>query len=172
MIRDLVDDAVELTRAEKGTPTFGNVLKTALTSDSYAVLALTRLRQAARRRRLPGVGHVLRLIQTAFYGVEIGRDVELGPGVSLVHTLGTVIGGTSRLGKLVRFMGNNTVGTAKDNGCPVIEDDVVVGCGARILGPVRVGAGAQIGANAVVLSDVPANSVAVGIPAVVVRRGE
>jgi serine O-acetyltransferase len=170
MIRELIDDAIELTRSERRVPSLGNVLRTALTSDSYAVLALTRLRQAARRRGVPGVGHLLRLIQTGFYGVEIGKDVELGPGVSLVHTLGTVIGGTSRLGKRVRFMGNNTVGTAKDNGCPVIEDDVIVGCGARILGPVRIGAGAQIGANAVVLSDVPARAVAVGIPAVVRER--
>lgn len=170
MIRELWDDAVEMTRAEKHVPTLLNVAKTIVTSDSYVVLALTRLRQAAHRRRIPGVGHLLRLVQTSFYGVEIGKDVELGPGVSLVHTLGTVIGGNSRMGKRVRFMGNNTVGTAKDDGYPVIEDDVIVGCGARILGPVRVGAGARIGANAVVLSDVPPNSVAVGIPAVVRRR--
>jgi serine O-acetyltransferase len=67
-------------------------------------------------------------------------------------------------------MGNNTVGTAKDNGCPVIEDDVVVGCGARILGPIRIGKGAFIGANAVVLSDVPAGAVVSGIPARVHKR--
>ena len=170
MIRELLVDAIEMTRAEKRAPTVMNVAKMVITSDSYAVLALTRLREAARRRRVPGLGHMLRVVQTAFYGIEIGKDVVLGPGVSLVHTLGTVIGGTSRLGKRVRFMGNNTVGTAKDNGCPVIEDDVVVGCGARILGPVRIGAGSQIGANAVVVSDVPPNSVAVGIPAVVRPR--
>jgi len=170
MIRELVVDAIEMTRAEKRQPTLANVARTVITSDSYAVLVLTRVREAARRRRVPGIGHVLRVVQTAFYGIEIGKDVVLGPGVSLVHTLGTVIGGTSRTGKRVRFMGNNTVGSAKDNGCPVIEDDVVVGCGARILGPVRIGAGAQIGANAVVLSDVPANSIAVGIPATVRRR--
>ena len=57
------------------------------------------------------------------------------------------------------------VGTAKDNGCPVIEEDVVIGCGARILGPVRIGRGAFIGANAVVLSDVPPGAIATGIPA-------
>jgi serine acetyltransferase len=69
-------------------------------------------------------------------------------------------------------MGNNTVGSAKDNGCPVIEDDVLVGCGARILGPIRIGARAQIGANAVVVTDVPADAVAVGVPAVIRTRGQ
>jgi len=82
-----------------------------------------------------------------------------------VHPVGTVVGGTARVGDRVRFMGNNTVGTAKDNGYPIIENDVIVGAGARILGPVRIGARSVIGANAVVLSDVPPDSVAVGIPA-------
>lgn len=108
----------------------------------------------------------LRLTQMALYGIEIGNDVTVGHGVYFVHTLGTVVGGNARLGDRVRLMGNNTIGTAKDNGYPVIEDDAVIGCGARILGPVRIGKGAVIGANAVVLSDVPAGAVAVGIPAV------
>jgi serine O-acetyltransferase len=62
-------------------------------------------------------------------------------------------------------MGSNTVGTAKDNGYPVVGDDVVLGAGARVLGPVQVGARAVIGANAVVLSDIAADCVAVGVPA-------
>jgi serine O-acetyltransferase len=136
-----------------------------MVSDSYAVMALTRVRQAAVRYHVPGLNRVLRFVQQGFYGIEIGKGVSLGEGIYIVHSLGTVIGGTSRVGRRVKFMGNNTVGTAKDNGCPVIEDDVVVGCGARILGPVRVGARARIGANAVVLDDVPPDSVVVGIPA-------
>jgi serine O-acetyltransferase len=168
MIRDLIRDAVELARvASAGDTSPRSVLRTALLYDSFTVLALTRVREAARRLRIPLVNRALRLAQTAVFGVEIGKDVALGHGVYFVHTVGTVIGGDARLGDRVKLMGSNTVGTAKDNGYPVIGDDVVIGCGARILGPVHIGAGAVIGANAVVLHDVPAGAVATGIPAVV-----
>ena len=173
-----VEDAVELTRAtlgEKGadasklagttrTPSTKDVLKVAASQDGYRVLFLNRLRDAARGR-VPGVNHALRMVQTALFGIEIGKDVTLGEGVNFTHTLGIVIGGDARIGARVKFMGNNTVGTAKDNGYPTLEEDVVVGCGARILGPIRIGARAVIGANAVVLSDVAPDTVVSGIPA-------
>lgn len=165
MIEQLVRDAIEMARAATGTSPDARGIVHTLSLDSYAVLALTRLRETARRWRIPAANRLLRLAQMTVYGIELGKEVEFGDGVYFVHTLGTVIGGTSRIGRRVRFMGNNTVGTAKDNGCPVIEDDVVVGCGARILGPVRIGAGARIGANAVVLDDVSPGSVVVGSPA-------
>src|SRR5439155_13517959 len=126
---------------------------------------LTRMREAARRWHVPGMNHALRIVQTAVYSIEIGNDVELGEGVNFTHTLGIVVGGDSRVGARVKFLGNNTIGTAKENGYPVIEDDVVIGCGARVLGPIRIGKGALIGANAVVLSDVPPGAVVSGIPA-------
>jgi serine acetyltransferase len=173
MVREIWRDAVEFTRVSMGGDVSPRAIARAvLLYDPFAVLASTRVREAARRLHLPLVNRLLRIAQTAVYGIEIGKDVELGPGVFFVHPLGTVIGGDARVGARVRFMGSNTVGTAKDNGYPVIEDDVVVGCGARILGPVRVGARAVIGANAVVLHDVPPDAVATGVPAVVRRKGE
>jgi serine O-acetyltransferase len=182
LLRRLFTDAVELARAMRAkgndkpsdmpTPPAKEAVKVALSQDGYKVLLTTRLRESARKWHVPGVNHALRLATTVLYGIEIGNEIELGEGVNFAHTLGTVIGGTSKVGARVKFMGNNTVGTAKDNGCPVIEDDVVVGCGARILGPIRIGKGAFIGANAVVLSDVPAGAVVSGIPAKVHRRRE
>jgi serine O-acetyltransferase len=164
----LLDDAIELARAELGEePSLKAALKIAMTLDSYAILATTRARQAARRWHVPGAGRLLRLAQMALYGIEIGKDVELGRGVYFVHSLGIVIGGTAKIGDRVKFLGNNTVGTARNDGYPIIEDDVLVGCGARVLGAIRVGARSVIGANAVVLSDVPPDSLAVGVPAVV-----
>jgi serine O-acetyltransferase len=162
MIRQLLRDAAQLTQASHATWT------RALLLDSFSVTALTRAREVMRHGVLRPFNRVLRLAQTTVYGIDIGNDVQLGDGVYFVHPLGIVIGGTAQVGDRVKFMGSNTVGTAKDNGYPVIENDVLVGSGARILGPIRIGAGAVIGANAVVLCDVPPGAVAVGIPARIV----
>jgi serine O-acetyltransferase len=166
LFRKLARDALQLARSMTGAePDAKSAVKAALSQDGYKVLLLSRVRESARKWHVPGVNHALRLATTVVYGIEIGNTVELGEGINFAHTLGTVIGGTSKVGARVKFMGNNTIGTAKDNGCPVIEDDVVVGCGARVLGPIRVGKGAFIGANAVVLHDVPPGAVVTGIPA-------
>ena len=168
MIRALREDARHLAVAA-GAPT--DVAATALTQDSYLILVLWRMRCGARRWRIPLLNHLLRRVQTVIFGIELGNDITLGRGVFFVHPIGIVVGGRARVGDRVRFMGSNTVGTAKDNGYPVVEDDVVLGAGARVLGPVTVGARAVIGANAVVLSDVPADAVAVGMPTRVVAAG-
>lgn len=174
LLRTLKEDAVELTRAEHGEVSARALLSTVAGMDAWRILATQRLREAARGLRIPGVNHALRVAQTAVLGVELGKDVELGKGVYFVHGLGVVVGGDAKVGDRVRFYGNNTVGTAKDNGYPVIGNDVWVGAGARILGPITVGDRARIGANAVVLQDVPADSVAVGVPAriIIPRSGE
>jgi serine O-acetyltransferase len=176
LFRKVTADAFELARAlrnersEQRRPSLKEALKAAVTQDGYKVLLMSRIRESARRWHVPGVNHTLRLITTVLYSIEIGNDIELGEGINFTHTLGTVIGGTSKVGSRVKFMGNNTIGTAKDNGCPVIEDDVVIGCGARVLGPIRIGRGASIGANAVVLTDVPPGAIATGIPATIHER--
>lgn len=180
LFRQIASDAMELARAlrsgqlpaeERGAPpSMREALKAALSQDGYKVLLFSRIRESARRWHVPGVNHALRLATTVLYSIEIGNDIELGDGINFTHTLGIVIGGTSKVGARVKFMGNNTIGSAKDNGCPVIEDDVVIGCGARVLGPIRIGKGAYIGANAVVLTDVPAGAIATGIPAKIHER--
>jgi serine O-acetyltransferase len=171
VIRDLVKDAVEITKVfGEGELTPRAFMDSVVTHDSFRITISTRVREAARKLHIPLVSRFLRLAQMTVYGIEIGKDVTLGHGVFFAHSLGVVIGGDARIGDRVRFMGNNTVGTAKENGYPTIEEDVMVGCGARILGPITVGARSVIGANSVVVQDVPPDSVVMGIPGKVVSR--
>lgn len=170
---ELRADARELARALYERTDARSILRAVSTCDSYHILVLWRLRTWALRWHVPLVNHLLRRVQTMVFGIELGKDIALGHGVFFVHPIGITVGGRARIGARVRFMGSNTVGTARGDGHPVIGDDVTVGCGARVLGPVRVGARAVIGANAVVLADVPDDAVAVGLPArVVARRGD
>lgn len=173
MFRRLREDAVELAFAVKGSRDRRALLATVFGADSYRILVLTRAREVVRRLRVPLLNHLLRVMQTSLFGIEIGNGVTLGRGVYFVHPVGVVVGGDARVGDRVRFYGSNTVGEARPGGgYPVIEDDVEIGAGARILGTIRVGKGATIGANSVVLCDVPAGSTAVGMPARILAAGK
>jgi serine O-acetyltransferase len=101
-------------------------------------------------------------------GIEIHPGAELGRRLFIDHGMGTVIGETAVVGNDVTLYQCVTLGgtsLAKEKRHPTLEDGVIVGAGAQILGPVRVGAGARIGANAVVVKDVAPGSTMVGIPA-------
>ena len=161
----MIRDAKELARKHYKASTPKDILLIVAKSDSYRITTIQRLREMASRLPLPGLNHALRVIQTAIYGIELNKDIEIGNGVYFIHPIGVVVGGNAKIGDRVRFYGNNTIGTANENGYPIIEEDVSIGAGARILGPIRVGARSFIGANAVVLEDVPPDSIAVGVPA-------
>lgn len=116
--------------------------------------------------RLPGrmISHAGRILT----GIEIHPAAQLGRRVFIDHGMGCVIGETAIVGDDVTLYHGVTLGGVtlrKEKRHPTIGDRVVVGSGAQVLGPVTVGEGARIGANAVVLSDVPAGVTMVGIPA-------
>ena len=170
MLADVLEDLKQLTPMATGRDDWRSRLKVALHYDSFAVTTLCRARGLARAYHIPAVGHLMRVVQTAVHGIEIGRDVQLGHGVWFIHPLAIVIGGNTKIGNRVRFFGSNTLGQAKEDGYPTLEDDVWVGAGARVLGPITIGARSMIGANAVVLQDVPPDSVAIGIPARIIAK--
>jgi serine O-acetyltransferase len=100
-------------------------------------------------------------------GIEIHPGAQIGAGLFIDHGMATVIGETAEIGDNVTLYHNVTLGGVsweKVKRHPTLEDHVVVGAGAQILGPIRVGAHSRIGANSVVVQDVPANSVVVGVP--------
>ena len=106
-------------------------------------------------------------------GIEIHPAAKIGRGVFIDHGMGVVIGETAEVGdNCVIYQGVTLGGTGKDRGKrhPTLGDNVMVGAGAKILGPFRVGDNSKIAANAVVLEEIPPNSTAVGVPARIVRR--
>ena len=106
-------------------------------------------------------------------GVEIHPAAKIGPGFFIDHGTGIVIGETTEIGANCTIYQNATLGgTGKDVGKrhPTLGNNVMVGAGAKVLGPFTVGDNSKIAANAVVLDTIPPNSTAVGVPARVVRR--
>lgn len=106
-------------------------------------------------------------------GVEIHPAVKIGKRFFIDHGTGVVIGETAVIGDDVTiYQGVTLGGTGKDTGKrhPTIGSNVMIGAGAKVLGPLVIGDNSRIAAGAVVLSDIPSNSTAVGVPAKVVRR--
>ncbi len=105
-------------------------------------------------------------------GIEIHPGATIGKGLFIDHGMGVVIGETAEIGdNCTIYQGVTLGGTGKDQGKrhPTLGNNVLVGSGAKVLGPFRVGNNARIAAGAVVLTEVPDNATAVGVPAKVVR---
>nr|WP_207713794.1 serine O-acetyltransferase EpsC [Clostridium saccharobutylicum] len=103
-----------------------------------------------------------------FTGIEIHPGATIGNGLFIDHGMGVVIGETTEIGDNVTLYHGVTLGgTGKDTGKrhPTIKDNVLIGTGAKVLGPITIEEGAKIGANAVVVKDVPAKATAVGTQA-------
>ena len=116
-----------------------------------------------------------------FTGIEIHPGAKIGTNLFIDHGMGVVIGETSEIGNNVTIYHAVTLGGISpsinsesqrdEKRHPSIGNDVVIGSGAQIIGPVKVGNGARIAANAVVVNDVPENSTMVGVPAKIIKTG-
>lgn len=114
------------------------------------------------------IGVLLRHLDQFLFACHIGSHAEIGEGCVFQHNgLGVVISEHATLGDRCLVYQHVTIGALEDGSeeVPVIGSDVVIGAGATLLGPIKVGDGAKIGAGAVVLKDVPAAATAVGVPA-------
>ena len=117
------------------------------------------------------ISHLFRLLT----GIEIHPGATIGPNLFIDHGMGVVIGETAEVGSSVTLYHGVTLGgTSLNRGKrhPTLEDNVVVGAGAKILGAITVGENSRIGANAVVVKPVPPNSVVVGVPGQIVMRSQ
>lgn len=107
-------------------------------------------------------------------GIDIHPAATIGPRLFIDHGTGVVIGETAEVGAdVMLYHGVTLGGTSLEKGKrhPTLGDRVVVGAGAKVLGPITIGEGSRIGANAVVVRDVPPGVVVVGVPGEIVRRG-
>lgn len=143
-------------------------------SPRFMPVVLFRLSSAAYRNKLRSLAKLIAVVNQVVFGCEIAMRCDIGEGLYLPHTVGTVIGAL-RIGRNAVIyqgvtLGAKEVNVAYDDDCrPTVGDDVVVGSGAKVLGGISIGDGSVIGANAVVVDDVPAHSVVGGIPAKVLR---
>ena len=112
---------------------------------------------------------VLKVVSQILTGIDLPCEVKVGRRFRIEHFGDIIISGDAVFGDDVTIRNGVTVGLRRTGirGAPVIGDRVDIGTGAKILGPIHIGDDVAIGANAVVLTDVPANSIAVGVPAVI-----
>jgi serine O-acetyltransferase len=121
---------------------------------------------------VPFVPRSLSMLTRALTGIEIHPAAQIGDGLFIDHGAGVVIGETAEIGNDVTLYQGVTLGgtgfaTGKRH--PTVQDNVTIGSGAKLLGPITIGHGAKIGANSVVITDVPPNSTVVGNPGHPVR---
>jgi len=143
-------------------------------SPRFLPIILCRVAHWFYRRNLAPVAKLVSLLNFFLFGIEIAVRCPIGRGLFLPHTQGTVIGAWS-IGDNVTIFQGVTLGAKEidfsfeQSSRPIVGDGVTIGSGAKVLGALAIGSGSRIGANAVVLKDVPANSVAAGVPAQIVR---
>ncbi len=129
--------------------------------------------------RIPILRQILKIVYfvldffivKGFGGCEIPARCKIGKGLKLPHPRGIIIHHDAVIGDDVSILHEVTLGVNSDpNQVPIIHNKVFIGAGAKIMGGIHLGENSKIGANAVVLKDVPANSTAVGIPAKIIRE--
>ncbi|MGH2883519.1 MAG: serine O-acetyltransferase [Solirubrobacteraceae bacterium] len=172
-----VDDAfsqigADLDAAVRRDPAAHGKLDVILSYPGFHAIFAHRFIHALHRTGIPLLPRWLSNVARFFTGIEIHPNARIGRGFFIDHGMGVVIGETAELGDDVTLYQGVTLGgtgfaTGKRH--PTVQDNVTIGSGAKLLGPITVGHGSKIGANSVVIHDVPPNSTVVGNPGHPVR---
>ena len=141
----------------------------------FAPIVLLRIAQSLYARGWRSTAKVFSLLNVVLFGLEVPARLPIGPGLIIPHTHGTVLGASTNGANVTIFQQVTLGATAADfkydaDTRPVVQDGVVLAAGAKVLGRVTLGTGCTVGANAVVLIDVPAGRLAVGVPARIVDK--
>jgi serine O-acetyltransferase len=154
-------------------PAARSYLEVVLLYSGVQAIVIHRIAHILFKMKVPFLPRFLSQTARFLTGIEIHPAATVGQGLFIDHGMGVVIGETSIVGDNVTlYQGVTLGGTGKEKGKrhPNIGDNVVVGTGAKILGNITVGENSYIGANAVVLRDVPVNSTVVGVPGRITRQ--
>jgi serine O-acetyltransferase len=166
-IRTLREDVRAIFRND---PAARNLAEVILYPGLHAII-LHRLAHALWVRKIPFLPRYISQASRFWSGIEIHPGARIGCGFFIDHGMGVVIGETTEIGdRVMLYQGVTLGGTGKQKGKrhPTLEDDVVVGVGASVLGAITIGNGSRIGGGAVVVKDVPPHATAVGVPARIV----
>lgn len=158
----------DLNRVLEDDPAARSKLEVFLLYPSIHALIAYRFSHFLYKHKIFLFARIISQVSRFFTGIEIHPGATIGKGLFIDHGMGVVIGETAEVGNNVTIYHGVTLGgTGKDKGKrhPTIGNNVVIGAGAKVLGPIYVGDGAKIGANSVVLKDVVSKSTAVGAPA-------
>jgi len=157
-------------------PAATSTLEVVLTYAGFHALMAYRVSHWLKSMGVPFFPRVVSQLARWLTGVEIHPSAKIGTGFFIDHGMGVVIGETAEVGDYVTlFQGVTLGGTGKERGKrhPTLGNHVVVGAGAKILGGITIGDNVKIGANSVVLKNVPANSTVIGVPGRIIKsQGE
>lgn len=170
MFKNLIYDVKAILQRD---PAARNGIEVFLLYSGFHALLWHRVAHFFYKHKMKFMGRMLSQLGRFFTGVEIHPAAQIGRGLMIDHGMGVVIGETTIIGdNCTIYQGVTLGGTGKETGKrhPTIGNNVMIGSGAKVLGPFTVGDNSKIAAGAVVLNEVPPNSTAVGIPARVVRR--
>ncbi len=154
-------------------PAARGILEILICYPGFQALVMHRISHTLWNYKIPLLPRVLSQITRLFTGIEIHPGAQIGRGVFIDHGMGVVIGETSQIGnRCLLYQGVTLGGTGKDHGKrhPTLEENVVVGAGAKVLGAISIGTNTRIGAGSVVVRNVEADSTVVGIPGRVVHQ--
>lgn len=165
--------ASEIKAAKDKDPAARCTLEIILAYSGLHAIIYYRIANWLLKRKIPILPRLISQFSRHFTGIEIHPGATIGKGLFIDHGMGVVIGETSILGdNVLLYQGVTLGGTGREKGKrhPTLGSNVVVGAGAKILGNITIGDNSYVGANAVVIKDVPQNSTVVGVPGRITKQ--
>ena len=163
-IKSLYEDAQNI---KKRDPACRNIIEVIILYPGFHAIFFHRIGNFCYRKRIYFLARLISQISRHITGIEIHPGAKIGKRLFIDHGMGIVIGETATIGDDCVMYHNSTLGGTgkdKDKRHPDLGNNVMVGAGAKVLGPIKIGNNVKIGANSVVLKDIPNNTTVVGVP--------